>query len=49
MDCTASMSSWMLQAKETLITLIDKMKKTFGKLEFRVAFVGYRDYCDKHL
>ena len=49
MDCTGSMSSWMTEAKTTLLTLIDEIKKKFRGYNFRVAFVGYRDFDDKEL
>jgi hypothetical protein len=46
MDCTGSMSSWIKEAKDILISLIDKIKSIYLGFSFRVAFVGYRDFCD---
>jgi len=51
MDCTSSMSNWIRKAKETLITIIDKIIqecKEEGNLAVRVSFVGYRDIKDTH-
>ena len=46
LDCTASMSSWIDRAKQTIHEIIDKAIKECeedGKLKCRVSFVGYRD------
>ena len=45
-DCTGSMSSWMTRAKETLRSIIDNVLSTHQGLKVRIAFVGYRDFCD---
>ena len=46
MDCTSSMSSWIVKAKETLVEIINKVVeecKDEGNLKVRVSFIGYRD------
>jgi len=48
MDCTSSMGDWIEEAKKILIKLIDDLVKRFKGFTFRVAFVGYRDFCDKN-
>lgn len=48
-DCTSSMSAWIERAKNTLKQIIDNIQKEFSKLKVRVAFVGYRDFCDGDL
>ena len=49
MDCTSSMSSWIVKAKETLVEIINKVVeecKDEGNLKVRVSFIGYRDVQD---
>lgn len=51
MDCTSSMSSWIVKAKETLIEIVNKVVeecKDEGNLKVRVSFIGYRDIDDTH-
>ena len=45
-DCTGSMSAWMTRAKETLRSIIDNVLSSHEGLHVRIAFVGYRDFCD---
>jgi hypothetical protein len=45
-DCTGSMSSWMTRAKETLRSIIHNVLKSHEGLHVRIAFIGYRDFCD---
>ena len=45
-DCTGSMSAWMTRAKETLNAIIKNVQEAHKGLHIRVAFVGYRDFCD---
>lgn len=45
-DCTGSMSSWMTRAKETLQSIINNVLSSHEGLSVRIAFVGYRDFCD---
>ena len=47
MDCTGSMSSWISRSKDTLKTIINKVKADNEGLTVRVCFVGYRDIGDK--
>jgi hypothetical protein len=47
MDCTGSMSKWIDQAHSTISDIINKVKSKVVGYLFRVAFVGYRDFCDK--
>lgn len=45
-DCTGSMSAWMTRAKETLRSIINNVLASHEGLHVRIAFVGYRDFCD---
>jgi hypothetical protein len=45
-DCTSSMSSWIVRAKETLKEIINNVVSSTDGLEVRVSFIGYRDHCD---
>lgn len=45
-DCTGSMGSWMNRAKETLRDIIKNVLEAHKELKVRIAFVGYRDFCD---
>ena len=45
-DCTGSMSSWMERAKDTLRSIINNVLASHEGLHVRIAFVGYRDFCD---
>jgi hypothetical protein len=46
MDCTGSMGSWMDACKLHLKSILLGLGAETGVREFRVAFVGYRDYGD---
>ena len=48
MDCTSSMSSWIVRSKDTLKEIIDSVKSQNPALKVRVAFVGYRDIRETH-
>lgn len=51
MDCTSSMGSWITNAKDTLMDIINKVVeecKDEGNLKVRVSFIGYRDIGDTH-
>lgn len=45
-DCTSSMSSWIVRAKQTLQEIITNVVSSTEGLEVRVSFIGYRDHCD---
>lgn len=45
-DCTGSMGSWMTRAKETIRDIIKNVLEAHADLKVRIAFVGYRDFCD---
>lgn len=53
MDCTSSMQSWIEATKSKLVAIMQDLRRQFESqiqglaLEVRVAFVGYRDFCDK--
>ena len=46
MDCTGSMSSYLNECKNLSSYVIEKLKIKFPNQNFRVAFVGYRDFGD---
>ena len=46
-DCTSSMFSWIVRAKNTLIKIMENIvESSDGNLKVRVCFIGYRDHCD---
>lgn len=47
MDCTASMTPWIVAAKERLLESLDTIKKNHPGYHVEVAFIGYRDYKDQ--
>jgi hypothetical protein len=47
MDCTASMGDWIRAAKDEIREIVRETHTTFPFTEFKVAFVGYRDYGDE--
>jgi len=49
MDCTGSMSAWIKHCKDTLKDVIDDSMEEDEGSAVRVAFVGYRDFCDKSI
>ena len=46
MDCTGSMVNWLAQAKNHCRTIMTEAIKINDKVIPRIAFVGYRDFCD---
>ncbi len=46
LDCTASMSPWIRQAKTRMVELVDNVRRENPQAEILVSFVGYRDYGD---
>ncbi|KAJ1408915.1 kinase-like domain-containing protein [Ochromonadaceae sp. CCMP2298] len=46
MDCTGSMGSWMGVARDKMIDLIQTIKADNANCSVRVAYIGYRDFCD---
>ena len=46
LDCTGSMGKWMTAAKQHLKDILSGLCEETGVGEFRVAFVGYRDFND---
>lgn len=46
MDLTASMGSYIDQAKEQTRKIVVDVKKKFEDVPLKLAFVGYRDHCD---
>jgi len=48
MDITFSMDEWVDAAKEELKKIIDYVLKEYKDTKVRIAFVGYRDHCDKN-
>lgn len=49
MDCTGSMQSWINATKNELFNIINNIRDEFACISIRIAFVGYRDFCDKDL
>ena len=45
-DVTGSMSSYIREVKNTIRNVIRLVKNQYNNIEFNVAVVGYRDYCD---
>lgn len=46
MDCTASMGDWIQAAKDEVREIVRMTRDTYPHTDFKVAFVGYRDYGD---
>jgi len=46
MDFTASMGSWMREAKNHIVEIARSLNREIGGRDVRMAFVGYRDYQD---
>lgn len=47
MDCTGSMSSWIRECQENIVTLIDQVRqRTKISAKIRIGYVGYRDFGD---
>ncbi len=46
LDCTGSMSSYIMQAKAVINDVVSRLKTKFKDFELRCSFVGYRDHCD---
>ena len=49
MDCTSSMGSWIVRAKETLQAIISNVLDANEGLVIRIGVVGYRDFTDHKL
>lgn len=47
MDCTASMDKWIEACKNELKTIVDYILSEHEGTKIRIAFIGYRDFCDK--
>lgn len=47
MDVTGSMSSYIRNARDTVLDAFDTLRRLYSECEFRLAFIGYRDYGDK--
>jgi hypothetical protein len=45
-DCTGSMSSYIVSVKRSINDIVRRVKSTNGNLKLRLAMVGYRDLCD---
>jgi hypothetical protein len=45
-DCTASMSVWIEEAKNKTVEIMDNVKRDQPNATILVGFVGYRDYGD---
>lgn len=46
MDCTGSMKPWVSQAKDSIISIVQDVKKDHTNAHVRVGFVAYRDFYD---
>ncbi|KAE8983618.1 hypothetical protein PR003_g23964, partial [Phytophthora rubi] len=46
MDCTNSMSSWILLAKSAILSIINNVQLDHPRANIRIGFVAYRDFCD---
>jgi hypothetical protein len=46
MDCTGSMSSFISTAKDQIKHFVSSLGTVYPNIPLRIAFVGYRDYCD---
>ena len=47
MDCTGSMQSYIDEVKEKMFAIVNEIEKSYRQLDLRLAFVGYRDFCDE--
>jgi hypothetical protein len=47
LDCTGSMRSYMTAAKNQITQFARDVKDIHPNVAIRIAFVGYRDHCDK--
>jgi hypothetical protein len=45
-DCTGSMVKYIDETKKQIQSIVDQIQDTYGN-KVRIAFVGYRDHCDK--
>ena len=48
LDCTSSMGPYIEAARNQIKTIIEDTRRATGNVNFRVAFVGYRDIEDKN-
>ncbi|KAE8987201.1 hypothetical protein PR003_g20126 [Phytophthora rubi] len=46
MDCTNSMSSWILLAKSAILSIINNVRLDHPRAKIRIGVVAYRDFCD---
>jgi len=49
LDCTGSMDHYISETSRILINLITELQMKLRGYEFRVAFLGYRDFGDECL
>ena len=47
LDCTYSMQASINDAKDKIDSIVEESNKRFGG-QIKIAFVGYRDYCDSN-
>jgi len=47
LDCTGSMDSYIEATKKTIFKILLALRENNKHLQIWVAFVGYRDFCDK--
>lgn len=47
MDVTGSMGSWLSQAQTKMKEIIAAQEGMMKGTKLRIAFIGYRDYCDQ--
>ncbi|CAD7696787.1 unnamed protein product [Ostreobium quekettii] len=45
-DCTGSMAAYIREVKNKVKEMVDDITSRFRYLKVRIAFVGYRDFCD---
>jgi len=45
-DCTGSMSSYIVETKMVIHQMCDKLRTRFENFDLRMSFVGYRDHSD---
>lgn len=46
-DCTGSMEGYIVEVKDKICAIVDGVSRTSKNLDLRLAFVGYRDFCDE--
>jgi len=45
-DCTDSMGPYIIEAKQRIHGIVRGIKEICSNFDLRIAFVGYRDFCD---